>query len=76
MWELSGDTIFATVATDGELLVLDGVAGLIWEKIDGATTDEIVARIAGVTAHDASTIAPDIASFLDDLAQKGLVTRG
>ena len=72
---------------DGEVLVLDlrtslyfgmtGTAARIWQLLEaGQGQDEIVRTLAREFEADSHTIAADVDSFIADLLERGLVTRG
>lgn len=53
----------------------DDVSAEILKRIDGHTSlAEIVQQLTEVFAADADTIRPDVESFLQDLADKQMVT--
>jgi hypothetical protein len=59
----------------GEYAGLDGTAAAIWGALAGPTTfGELVDRIAADHGVARSDCAPDIATYLESLRRKGLVT--
>jgi hypothetical protein len=69
---IGGETYLAT--TDYEAFQLDGVADAVWSLIDGARTEDDIAReVAGRYGQDISCVLPDVQAFLQELAKSGLV---
>lgn len=59
---------------DPEPIHLDGTALTIWRSIDGRRDRAaIVAAVASAYAVHSTEMAPDVASFLDDLERRGLI---
>jgi predicted thioredoxin/glutaredoxin len=59
-----------------EIVTLNRVGSLVWQELDGAKTvhelvDAILPSIAGTTADE---LERDIATFLHELVETGLVT--
>ena len=72
---------------DGEVLVLDlrtslyfgmtGTAARIWQLLEaGQGQEEIVRTLANEYDAESQAIAADVDSFVADLVERGLVTRG
>jgi hypothetical protein len=60
---------------DSTLHTLNPVGTLIWEAADGRTALEaIVTRVCETFVVDHATAARDVASFIDSLCQRGLLT--
>jgi hypothetical protein len=57
-----------------EVITLNATGGYIWARLEeGIAIDEIVARLAAETGHDAVAVATDVHEFLAQLAEKHLV---
>lgn len=57
-----------------EVITLNATGGYIWARLEeGIAIDEIVARLAAETGHDAVVVATDVHEFLAQLAEKHLV---
>jgi hypothetical protein len=70
------DVLYAAILPDGPIVVLDGVAGVIWaEACDGDPT-RIVDRVAAVTDSHPDDIRAEVESFVDELVRRGLLTVG
>ena len=57
VWENDEDRVVATAPTVGEVVILDGTAALIWDCLDGATTDEIVRDVSDATGAPEASFA-------------------
>lgn len=77
VWEESADgtVVYATTATLGEIVVLEGTAASIWLHLDGVTTPELVGGLAQQTGEEEATIAAPVEDYLAELAQHGLVVQ-
>lgn len=73
VWEQDAGTVFAVAATVGDVLILDGIAALIWELLDGASTNEIIDQVADATGAPRDDIAPHVSEFLQELTSRALV---
>lgn len=72
VWEDEGDRVIATAPTVGEVVILDGTAALIWDCLDGATTEQIVRDVSNATGAPDADIRPHVVSYLADLAARKL----
>lgn len=77
-WEPAPDALACYVvnATGGGIVVLQDNAALIWESLDGHTTDEVAAAVAAEYELPVDEIAGDVTAFLADLRNQGLVVHG
>ena len=57
---------------DGPVARLEGSAAVIWSEAIRAAGSDLPGRIAARTDADAAAIAGDVASFLDELVERGL----
>ena len=58
----------------GNFFSLAGTSLAVWKAIDGACTEaQIVSRLAGDYAADADLVAADVAEFLAELRNAGLI---
>lgn len=74
VWDEDADgIIYATVATDGEILVLQATAAEIFALADGATTDHITSQLATATGAPADEVRPAVDQFLTNLQTRGVV---
>lgn len=65
--------VYAAPLPDGPILVLEGIAALIWGEACGSPRAEVAAAVAAHTDQDAASIAPDIDRFLDEMIERGLL---
>ena len=74
--ELDGETSIITAAGD-QLHTLDEMGTFIWQRIDGRTPLAAIAD-AICAEYDAprETAAADLAAFVGQLAERGIVTLG
>lgn len=72
-----GDTVYAALLPDGPIVVLDGVAALIWVEACEGERATIVDRVAAATDAATDAIRPEVERFVADLVARGLlVTHG
>ncbi|GAA1059033.1 PqqD family peptide modification chaperone [Agromyces bracchium] len=71
--EASGDAIYLAPLPDGPILVLDGVAALIFTEATQGDREYLVDRVIGQVAGPAEDIASHVDAFLDDLVARGLL---
>ncbi len=58
-----------------KLVVLDPLAGAIWQLLDGTTPEaDLAAELAEAFDHDEAEVAADIGALLDELRAHGLIT--
>jgi ferritin-like protein len=67
-------TVYAAHLPDGPIVVLDGVAGLIWAEACAGPAATIVDRVAAATDAAADDIRAEVESFVADLARRELLT--
>ncbi|WP_460720907.1 PqqD family protein [Microbacterium aureliae] len=72
--EARTDAVYVARLPDGPIVVLDAVAGIIWEEAC-ASEDAvgIVERVALRTQSPPAEIAPAVRAFLDELVDVGLL---
>jgi hypothetical protein len=68
-----GDTVYAARLPDGPIVVLDGIATLIWGEACGGGRESIADRVAGRTDAAADAIRADVEAFVADLVSRGLL---
>lgn len=73
VWEDDGQTVYAVAPADGEIVVLDGSAALIWRLLDDGDHRPLTTRIADLTGGDPADIAAALPGFLADLRRRHLV---
>ena len=57
-------------------LVMEGPAAAVWRALEvPGSTPEVVARVAADFGLPAAEVGPDVATFLVELAARGLVER-
>lgn len=69
-----GDAVYAAVLPDGPIVVLDGVAGVIWTEACDGPSSTIADRVAAVTDSAADDIRDEVESFVEELVRRGLLT--
>ena len=72
VWEDEDDRVIATAPSVGDVVILDGTAALIWHRLDGATTEEIVRDVSEATGAQESDIQPHVTAYVADLAARML----
>jgi hypothetical protein len=68
-----GDTVYAALLPDGPIMVLDGVAALIWVEACAGERATIVDRVAAATDATSHEIRAEIERFVADLVARGLL---
>ncbi len=66
-------TVYAARLPDGPIVVLDGIAGLIWSEACGDDRESIVDRVAEATDTAPDAIRADVETFVADLIARGLL---
>ncbi|MBM7502753.1 PqqD family protein [Agromyces aurantiacus] len=69
------DVLYAATLPHGPIVVLDGVAGLIWVEACDGPAESLVDRVAGWTGVEPATIRAEVEGFLDDMVERGLLER-
>jgi hypothetical protein len=67
------DRIYAALLPDGPILVLDGIAALIWDAARRSGRTAVPQEVAQATGADVDAIRPVIDAFIDDLVDRGLL---
>lgn len=73
VYSVDDGPIFLALLPDGPILVLEGVAALIYEEATAAPADEWMRRIVLATGHGWSAIKGDVLHFVDDLVERGFL---
>jgi Coenzyme PQQ synthesis protein D (PqqD) len=68
-----GDTVYAARLPDGPIVVLDGVAALIWTEACAGDRESIAERVAEATDAAPDAIRTDVEAFVADLLTRGLL---
>jgi hypothetical protein len=68
-----GGTVYAARLPDGPIVVLDGIAGLIWNEACGGDCESIADRVAEATDAPTDAIRADVDAFVADLVARGLL---
>ena len=65
--------MYAAILPDGPIVVLDGVAGVIWSEACEGPRSTIADRVAAVTDASVDDIRGEVESFVDELVRRGLL---
>jgi hypothetical protein len=65
--------VYAAPLPDGPIMVLDGVAALIWDEADGVSRDAVADAVATFTAKDAASIRPHVEQFIDEMLKRWML---
>lgn len=68
-----GDIVYAAHLPDGPIVVLDGVAALIWTEACAGDRESIADRVADATDAAPDAIRADVEAFVADLLTRGLL---
>lgn len=75
-WTDDGDDVAVATTPTTMVHVLTGSGALLWHLLDEPlTTDDLARRAARSAGLDPEEIHDDVAAFLTDLAERGLVRR-
>ncbi len=69
----NGATIYLAHLPDGPLLVLEGVAALIWHEATTAPAEGWVERVATTVHRSVADITAEVEAFVRDLRDRRLV---
>jgi hypothetical protein len=70
---IDGGTVYAARLPDGPIVVLDGIAALIWVEACEGERETITDRVAAATDAAPDAIRADVDAFVADLVERGLV---
>lgn len=65
--------VYAATLPGGPIVVLDGVAALIWSEACAGDRESIAERVAAATDASADDIRGHVDSFVADLVARGLL---
>jgi hypothetical protein len=65
--------VYVASLPDGPLLCLEGPAALIWTEAVAVGDSSVAARVADAVGVSLDEVAQDVARFLDDLVDRGLL---
>ena len=68
------DVLYVATLPDGPIIVLDGIAGLIWDEACTGDRETIVDRVAAATDAAPEAIRADVEAFVADLVARGLLS--
>jgi hypothetical protein len=74
--EKSGGSIYLAPLPRGPILVLEGVAALIFSEATSGDREHLLDRILDQVDGPRDEIAAHVTAFLDDLVARGLLTEG
>ncbi|GGI46694.1 hypothetical protein BCL57_001107 [Agromyces flavus] len=72
-FEASGEAIYLAPLPEGPILVLDGVAALIFTEAMQGDREHLVDRVLAQVDGPIDEIASHVSAFLDDLVARGLL---
>lgn len=67
------DTVYTARLPDGPIVVLNGVAALIWHEACRGDRESIADRVARATDAPPDAIRADVDAFVTDLVSRGLL---
>jgi hypothetical protein len=73
---IEDDVCYAAVLPSGPIVVMDGIAGLIWTEACDGPAVTLVERIAAATAAEPDEIRADVERFVAELVEVGLLQPG
>lgn len=74
-WQRVGEEVIIIELKTGNTLGLNPTASQIWSEINDSSLEAIAESIASTYELDLETATRDVAAFLDEMQQRGLVDR-
>ncbi len=75
-WVEADGVVYAAHLPDGPPMVLEGPGAVVWRAVlGGGTVPEVVDRVAAEVGESAGAVAADVAAFLDQLLDAGVLAR-
>ena len=71
--EVLGDTVYAAPLPDGPIMVLEGIAAVIWREATAQPRGSVAAVVAATTGEDAAFIRAYVDGFIDEMVLRGLL---
>lgn len=71
---LLGDVVYAAPLPGGPIMVLEGVAALIFNEAVGAPREGVAHAVASRTGQDVASIRPHVDRFIEEMLSRGLIT--
>jgi hypothetical protein len=71
--EVLGDAVYAAPLPDGPIMVLEGIAALIWREATAQPRESVADVVAATTGEDAASIRPSVDGFIDEMVSRGLL---
>lgn len=67
------DVVYAAFLPAGPIVVLDGIAALIWTETTLGDREDVAEKVAAATGSTAEEIRPHVDAFVDELVARGLL---
>jgi hypothetical protein len=67
------DVVYVALLPDGPIVLLDGVAGVIWSEAREGPRSTIADRVAAVTDAPVADIRAEVESFVEELVRRRLL---
>jgi hypothetical protein len=67
------DTVYAAFLPAGPIVVLDGIAALIWTEANVGDRDDVAERVAASTGSPVEEVRPHVDAFVTELVDRGLL---
>ena len=71
--EILGDIVYAAPLPDGPIMVLEGIAALIWREATARPRGSVADVVAATTGQDAASIRAYVDVFIDEMVARGLL---
>ena len=71
--EVDNDAVYAAPLPDGPIVVLEGIAALIWTAAAGVERGDVAGIVAERTGADVSAIRSHVDAFIDEMLGLGLL---
>ncbi|MBL8604186.1 MAG: PqqD family protein [Myxococcales bacterium] len=75
VWRRVEDQVTIISMEVNRVRLLNGVGGYLWERCDGSTRESLVDALCARYAVSREVAERDVAHFVDDLVQRGLLVR-
>lgn len=70
---MDGDTVYAAFLPAGPIVVLDGIAALIWTEANHGDREDVAEKVAAATGSTLEEVRPHVDAFVAELVARGLL---
>ena len=74
--EVVEEVVYAAPLPDGPIIVLEGIAALIWNEACEVRRETVAEAVAAKTGQDVASIRRHVDGFLDEMLSRGMLAVG